>query len=113
MHNRTRPILIRFYVTPEELAILEQKQKECRMTSREAMIRKLIFEGSILTLDIPEIRELSANLSRCTGSLNQIAKRVNITGRLYENDLKETKSSLNDMTEMIRKIYQQLTEIKT
>ena len=113
MHNRTRPILIRFYVNPEELAILEQKQEECRMTSREAMIRKLIFEGNILMLDIPEIRELSANLRRCTGSLNQIAKRVNITGRLYENDLKETKSSLDDMTEMIRRIYQQLTEIKT
>ena len=113
MHNRKRPILIRFYVTPEELQMLEQKQEECRMTSREAMIRKLIFEGSILTLDIPEIRELSANLGRCAGSLNQIAKRVNITGRLYENDLKETKSNLNDMTEMIRMIYQQLTEIKT
>ena len=109
MHNRTRPILIRFYVTPEELAILEQKQEE----SREAMIRKLVFEGNILMLDIPEIRELSANLGRCTGSLNQIAKRVNITGRLYDNDLKETKSSLDKMTEMIRKIYQQLTEIRT
>ena len=113
MHNRKRPILIRFYVTPEELAILEQKQEECRMTSREAMIRKLVFEGNILMLDIPEIRELSANLGRCTGSLNQIAKRVNITGRLYDNDLKETKSSLDKMTEMIRKIYQQLTEIRT
>jgi len=113
MHNRKRAILIRFYVTPEELQMLEQKQAECRMTSREAMIRKLLLEGSILTLDIPEIRELSANLGRCAARLNQIAKRVNITGRLYENDLKETKSSLNEMTEMIRRIYQQLTEIKT
>lgn len=113
MHNRTRPVRIRFYVTTEELEIIKQKQAESQMISREAMIRKLIFEGKVLTLDIPEIRELSANLGRCAGSLNQIAKRVNITGRLYENDLKETQNSLEVILEMIRKIYQQLTEFKT
>ena len=112
MHNRTRPILIRFYVTPEELAMLNYKQEETGMTSREAMIRRLVFEGKVLKLDIPEIREISANLGRCAGSLNQIAKRVNITGRLYKNDLKETQNRLTEITETIRKVYQQLTEIK-
>lgn len=113
MHNRTRPIVVRFSVTPEELALIKQKQEESHITSREAMVRKLVFEGNILLLDIPEIREISANLGRCTGCLNQIAKRVNITGRLYENDLKETRGSMNEMTEMISRIYQQLTEFKT
>ena len=113
MGNELRQIRIRFRVTPEELEMLEQKQEESGMISREAMIRKLIFEGKILKLDIPEIREISVNLSRCAGSLNQIAKRVNITGRLYENDLQETITTLDETTEMIRKIYQQLTEIRT
>lgn len=112
MHNRTRQILIRFYVTPEELKMLEQKQEESQMTSREAMIRKLLFEGKILILNIPELRELSAQLGRCSGSLNQIAKRVNITGRLYENDLKETQSQLTEVTNRICGIYQQLITIK-
>lgn len=111
--NKSRPIRIQFRITPEELEIIEQKQKESHWVSREAFMRKLVLEGSILTLDIPEIREVSANLGRCAGSLNQIAKRVNITGRLYENDLKETRNSLNELTEMIRGIYQQLAEIKT
>lgn len=112
MHNRTRQILIRFYVTPEELKMLEQKQEESQMTSREAMIRKLLFEGKILILNIPELRKLSAQLGRCSGSLNQIAKRVNITGRLYENDLKETQNQLQEVTNRICGIYQQLIAIK-
>lgn len=111
--NKIRPIRIQFRVTPEELRMIEQKQAESKIISREVFLRKLVLEGKILMLDIPEMREISALLGRCTGSLNQIAKRVNITGRLYENDLKETKTCLDQATEMIRQVYQQLSEINT
>ena len=95
--NKTRPIRIQFRVTPEELRMIEQKQAESKIISREVFLRKLVLEGKILMLDIPEMREISALLGRCAGSLNQIAKRVNITGRLYENDLKETKACLEQI----------------
>ena len=111
--NKTRPIRIQFRVTPEELRMIEQKQAESKIISREVFLRKLVLEGQILMLDIPEMREISALLGRCAGSLNQISKRVNITGRLYENDLKETKTCLDQVTEMIRQVYQQLSEINT
>ena len=111
--NKTRPIRIQFRVTPDELRMIEQKQAESKIISREVFLRKLVLEGQVLMLDIPEMREISALLGRCAGSLNQIAKRVNITGRLYENDLKETKTCLDQVTEMIKQVYQQLSEINT
>ena len=77
------------------------------------MLRKLVLEGRVLMLSIPEMQSISANLGRCAGSLNQIAKRVNITGRLYENDLKETTACLEQVTETVRQVYQQLSEINT
>ena len=111
--NKTRPIRIQFRVTPEELKIIDQKQAESRVISREVFLRKLVLEGKIMILDMPEMREISALLGRCAGSLNQIAKRVNITGRLYENDLKKTKICLDQVTETVRQVYQQLSEINT
>lgn len=111
--NKTRPIRIQFRVTPEELRMIEQKQAESKIISREVFLRKLVLEGKILLLDIPEMQSISANLGRCAGSLNQIAKRVNITGRLYENDLKETTACLEQVTETVRQVYQQLSEINT
>lgn len=111
--NKTRPIRIQFRVTPEELKIIDQKQAESRVISREVFLRKLVLEGKIMILDMPEMRKISALLGRCAGSLNQIAKRVNITGRLYENDLKETKICLDQVTETVRQVYQQLSEINT
>lgn len=111
--NKTRPIRIQFRVTPEELRMIEQKQAESKIISREVFLRKLVLEGQVLMLDIPEMREISALLGRCTGSLNQIAKRVNITGRLYENDLKETKACLGQIMEGFRAVCQHLSDLQT
>ena len=91
----------------EELDIIEQKRTASRMTGREAFIRKLV-----LVLDVPEFRQFSALLGRCAGSLNQIARRVNSTDNLYSGELSETKETLEQLTEEVRKIYQQLTHIK-
>ena len=113
MSNKSRPLRIQFHVNQEELDIIEQKRTASRMTGREAFMRKLVLEGRVLVLDVPEIRQMSALTGRCTGSLNQIAKRVNSTGRLYSGELSETKTALEQLTEEMRKVYQQLTKIKT
>ena len=112
MSNKSRPLRIQFHVNQEELDIIEQKRTASRMTGREAFMRKLVLEGQVLVLDVPEIRQMSALMGRCAGSLNQIAKRVNSTGRLYSGELSETKAALEQLTEEIRKVYQQLTKIK-
>ena len=52
-------------------------------------MRKLVLEGRVLILDVPEIRQMSALMGRCAGSLNQIAKRVNSTGCLYSGEFIE------------------------
>ena len=111
MSNKNRPLRIQFHVNQEELDIIEQKRTASRMTGREAFMRKLVLEGQVLVLDVPEFRQFSALLGRCAGSLNQIARRVNSTGRLYSGELSETKETLEQLTEEVRKIYQQLTHI--
>ena len=112
MSNKSRPLRIQFHVNQEELDIIEQKRTASRMTGREAFMRKRVLEGRVLVLDVPEIRQMSALMGRCAGSLNQIAKRVNSTGRLYSGELSETKAALEQLTEEMRKVYQQLTKIK-
>lgn len=112
MSNKSRPLRIQFHVNQEELDIIEQKRTASRMTGREAFIRKLVLEGRVLVLDVTEFRQFSALLGRCAGSLNQIARRVNSTGRLYSGELSETKAALEQLTEEMREVYQQLTKCK-
>lgn len=111
MDYEKRTKRIWFRVTSSELAAIQQKQKEANIISREAFLRKLVMEGRILKLEIPELREISVLLSRCSSNLNQIARRVNSTGRLYAGELSEMKHELEQAENMTRKIYERLSEI--
>ena len=111
MDDEKRTKRIWFRVTAGEFAAIQQKQKEANISSREAFLRKLVMKGKILKLEILELREISVLLSRCSSNLNQIARRINSTGRLYAGELSETKQELERVENMMRKIYEQLSEI--
>ena len=87
MANRKRNIMVRFRVTPEEKAMIEEKMSQVGTSNMEAYLRKMSIDGYILKLDLPELKEMISLLRRTSNNLNQIAKRMNQTGRLYGEDL--------------------------
>ena len=111
MEERYRNIRVRFRVTPEEMAVIEQKQAEANIINREAFLRKMVMEGRVLVLNVQELRTISALLGHCSGNLNQIAKRVNSTGRYDMGELEEAKDVLNDVEKKLRKVIDQLVLI--
>jgi len=89
MANRKRNIMVRFRVTPAEKAMIEEKMSQVGTSNMEAYLRKMSIDGYILKLDLPELKEMISLLRRTSNNLNQIAKRMNQTGRLYGEDLED------------------------
>ena len=89
MANRKRDIRLRFRVTPEERTLIEEKMTQVGTSNMEAYLRKMSIDGYILKLDLPELKEMISLLRRTSNNLNQIAKRVNQTGRLYGEDMED------------------------
>lgn len=89
MANRKRDIRLRFRVTPEERSLIEEKMTQVGTSNMEAYLRKMSIDGYILKLDLPELKEMISLLRRTSNNLNQIAKRVNQTGRLYGEDMED------------------------
>jgi len=89
MANRKRNIMVRFRVTPDEKAMIEEKMSQVGTSNMEAYLRKMSIDGYILKLDLTELKEMISLLRRCSNNLNQIAKRTNQTGRLYGEDLED------------------------
>ena len=87
MANRKRNIMVRFRVTPEEKSMIEEKMTQVGTSNMEAYLRKMSIDGYILKLDLPELKEMISLLRRSSNNLNQIAKRMNQTGRLYGEDM--------------------------
>ena len=98
--NRKRPIQVKFFVDEKEQALMS------------AYIRKMVIDGYVVKLDMPELRELTHRMKSVSNSENQIAKRVNSTGNIYETDIEEIKKNQEEIYEGIRKILTSLSKIE-
>ena len=67
------------------------------MKSKSAFIRQLILYGFVYDVDYSELRTYNTALSRIANSLNQIAKRVNATNNIYEEDISEIKEVMKQV----------------
>ena len=110
MAKRSRDKMITFWVTEDELAKINANMEKLGTSNLSAYLRKMAIDGYVLRLDLPEFREMISLLRRCSGNLNQIAKRANESGRIYETDLKEIQEQLNGLWNKAREILLALSE---
>ena len=95
MANRNRTNPVQFYLSDDEQYILNTKFKASGMKSMSAFLRKLILYGYVYDVDYSYLRNYNTELGRISSSLNQIAKRVNSTGNIYQDDMNEVKELMN------------------
>jgi len=85
--NRVRKIQLNFRVNEHERRLIEERMQELGTTNREAYLRKIAIDGMIVKLVVPELKEILALMRRASSNVNQIARRLNETGRIYDVDI--------------------------
>ncbi len=111
MANRNRNIKVRFRVSEEELAILNERMQLAGTINREAFLRKMALDGYIVKLDLPELREMVSLLRRSGNNLNQLTRRVHETGHIYDADLEELRQGQEQLWSGVNKILSRLETI--
>ena len=86
--------------------------EQAGIENMSAYIRKMVIDGYVVKLDLPELRELTLKMKNISNSENQIAKWVNTTGNIYEADIEEIKKNQEEIYEGIRKILTSLSKIE-
>ena len=112
MAKRKRNIVIRFRVTPEERKMIESKMAQFGTSNMAAYLRKISIDGYVVRLDLPELREMVSLLRRSSNNLNQIAKRVNETSRIYDADIDCLKENQEKIWSAANGILTRLAGIK-
>ena len=102
MNNRKRNVQIKFRVTKEERSLIEQKMKQVPTSNMEAYLRKMAIDGYIIQIDHNDIKEMTAELQKIGVNINQIAKRANATGNVYQEDIEEIKGALKEIWRLQR-----------
>ena len=102
MNGRKRKIQIKFYVTEEERALIEQKMKLVPTRNMAAYLRKISIDGYIIQTDHSDIKAMTAEIQKIGVNVNQIAKRVNTIGSVYQEDIEEIKGVLAEIWRLQR-----------
>ena len=111
MANRKRPIQVKFRVTPEERELISKRMTQAGTINMAAYLRKMAIDGYVVKLELPELRERISMLRRYNNNVNQIARRVNSTGRIYDDDIQEIKTQLEKIWEAENEILSKLASI--
>ena len=110
MANRTRKNGIYLMLSDDELEILNKKYELSGCKTLRQFIMKCILEKDIFVLDMKVFKDMSTNIGRITGSINQIAKRVNSTSIIYKDDINDLKKLLEkqgkDIYFLRKKLYE-------
>ena len=109
--NRNRPRQVKFWVSEEEYALLQKKMEAAGGVNQGAYIRKMILDGYIVNLDIPELKEIIRLLSITSNNVNQMARRLNAEGSIYQQDIAEVESQLEQNYKILRRLITKLSKI--
>ena len=82
-----------FRVSPEELALLEQKMSQLGTKNREAYLRKMALDGNV------------------EQQRHQLTRRVHETGRAYDADLEDKAQRQEQLWDGVKEILTQLSNL--
>ena len=112
MAKRKRGVPGRFYVSKDEMALIQQKMQAFGTSNMSAYLRKMAIDGYVLKLDLPELKELVSLLRRWSNNLNQLTRRVHQTGRVYDADLQELTTQQETIWDGVKQILRQLAKLR-
>ena len=107
-----RNIRISVRLTEEEHRLLKEKMARIGVTNQEAFLRKMALDGLVIRLDLPELKQMISLLRYTSNNINQIAKRLNESGRTYDTDLAEILEKQKQLWQLANDILMKLSRIQ-
>lgn len=109
--NRRRNIQMKFRVTRQEQIMIMEKMKLAGIRDMGAYLRKMAIDGYTVTLNLPEIKEMLRLLRYMSNNLNQLARRVHESGRVYDTDIDDLIQRHVELKDDVRKLLDQLGKL--
>lgn len=109
---RNRNVQIIFWVSEAEKSMIEEKMVQAGMTNLSAYLRRIAIDGMIVRLELPELKEMVSLLRYASNNINQIARWMNESGRVYGTDLEQVVQNQEQLWDMANGILVKLAGIK-
>jgi len=97
-----RQIQIKFRVTEAERDLIYEKMRLLNTNNLAAYLRKIAIDGYVINTDNSDLKAIAAEMQKIGVNINQIARRVNSSTRIYEQDFDEMKRGIDDIWRLLR-----------
>lgn len=111
MPKRNRDVPIFFRVSEQERKLLEEKMELAGIQNMRAYLLKMAIDGYVIRVDLSDVKDMVTLLRNATNNLNQIAKRANETGNIYDADIGDLQAHYDRLWEKAEGIMKKLAEI--
>ena len=101
VEDNDREVQLIIRVSGKEKRQMYENMKKAQYTSFNSYAKKMLLDGYLILWTSPETRELKKELGNVNRSLNQLVKRANVTGSIYQADF-------IDMLECWKKIQKEV-----
>ena len=102
MANRTREIMLRFFVTAAERDLIHEKMRLVHTNNLSAYLRKMAIDGYIIETDHADLKPIAAEMQKIGVNINQIARRVNTSGSAYQGDIEQVQEGVSEIWRLLR-----------
>jgi hypothetical protein len=108
MANRTKNINLHFMVNEEERAMIQKRMTQSGIKNLRAYLLKQAVDGRVIHIELDSVNEMVRLLRNATSNINQIARRVNGTGNIYEQDLTDISARYDELWAQTKEILRRL-----
>ena len=112
MAQRERSVSRLLRLTPQENVLLEQKIQQSGIKNREAFMRKMLLEGYVLSLELPELKEILRLTRYTSNNVNQIARHAHETGRYYIEDIEQMIRNQEAIQDALKEVLNRLAALE-
>ena len=98
-------------VDETEKELIEQKMKLAGIGNLRAYLLKMAVDGYVVQLDLAPVKDMVMLLRNATSNLNQIARRLNSGGNLYQADIDGLREQYDRLWEQAEGIMRQLARL--
>lgn len=93
-------------LSEDEKRLFEAKYKLSGLHSHSDFIRQLIIHGNIYSVDLIPLKNAEVAVNRIGNNINQIAKKMNESGRVYIEDVKQIQMYQKKLIKLITDAYE-------
>ena len=97
-----RAVQIKFRVTEAERDFIFEKMRSLNTNNLAAYMRKMAIDGYAVNTDYSDLKAVCAEMQKIGVNINQIARRVNSTSRIYEQDFIEIQGKVDEIWRLLR-----------